>query len=832
MTELPIKPNELSAPYARVWLLDAPYALDRPFDYYVPANLRERALPGTLALVPFGGGNRKQYALISERTDSVPEHLENRIKPIDSLLFEDFTLNGEFLQLCAFLREYTLCTMGDAVRAVLPPAAFGQLCQTATAITDEAPQDLSEPILLLWNHLQRNGTVSVSRLQSKFGENVPLMLQELQKRGCVQLDVEYRGSNVPHCELYDCALSAEQIAALKKGKNGVTDKQRNVLTAACQTPGMRLDELQKAGGIATSGPVRLLVEKGYLIKRTEQLEKDPYADIAQAPPDDNTLSAHQKAAFDRIVKEYHADGARAVLLHGITGSGKTRVIKAVMDEVLQSGKQVIMMVPEISLTPQTVGYFRACYGDRVAVIHSGLSAGERLSSFNRIRQGKVDLCIGTRSAVFAPFDRLGLIVMDEEQEHTYKSDTSPRYHTRDVAAFRCGQHGALMLLASATPSVESYYKAKSGAYTLVSLTERYGDATLPEACIVDMRQETANGNHSPFGTRLLSEIQANLEKKEQSILFLSRRGYHNFMSCPQCGTAILCPHCSVSMTHHTSRNAKDYLSCHYCGLRQPIPDVCPGCGGRHLRFMGYGTQMGEQALQAAFPQAKITRMDADTTTTKWAYYDILERFRKQEFDILLGTQMVTKGHDFPNVTLSGVANADTALFLDDFRSNERTYSMIAQVLGRAGRKDKKGRAVIQTYNPDHPVIRQAAMQNYEAFYENEIALRHSLLFPPFCDIALITLTSDDERVVTKAAASLDSFIGERQKNDYADVVMQCFGPFEAPIYRLNDKYRMRMVIKCKNNRRTRALLRSVLNEFAQDLIRRLTVTVDINPAHL
>ncbi len=823
----------LAARYARVYLLDAPYAIDRPFDYFIPTHLRERALPGTLALVPFGGGNRKQYAIITECLQTIPQQLENRIKPIDSLLYEGFALNGEFLQLCAFLREYTLCTMGEAVRCVLPPAAFGQLRQMVS-VTDHPPaQDIPEQALLLWNRLQKSGPMTQSRLQSLFGEKTDLLLVELEKRHMISRDVEYLESITPHKHIYDCTLSEDEINALPAGRKGVTEKQRAVLLAALQTPGLKADELQKAAGITSAAPIKALLEKGYLASRAEAVFRDPYADIPLSPPDENCLSPHQKAACDAILELYRTGEPRAALLHGVTGSGKTRVIKAVMDQVMQSGRQVIMLVPEISLTPQTVSYFRSCYGSRVAVIHSALSAGERLDTYNRIKQGQVDLCIGTRSAVFAPFDRLGLIVLDEEQEHTYKSDSSPRYHARDVARFRCAHHKALMLLASATPSVESYYKAETGTYTLITLKERYGDAKLPIPQIVDLRAEEQTGNVSPFSARLQAELDANLQNGEQSILFLNRRGYHNFLSCPQCGAAVLCPHCSVSMTYHTARNAgSGYLSCHYCGLRQSVPDQCPECGGTHMHFLGYGTQLGEQALRERFPQARIARMDADTTTSKWAYFDILDRFRKQEFDILIGTQMVTKGHDFPNVTLSGVTNADTSLFLDDFRSNERTFSMIAQVLGRAGRADKPGRAVIQTYNPDHPVIRQAAAQDYVSFYRNEISLRHSLLFPPFCDIALITVISDDERVVNAAAAALDGFIGERQAKDYSDVVLQCFGPFEAPVYKVNGKFRMRMVIKCKSNKRTRALLRAVLNEFAQDLIRKLTVTVDINPSHL
>ncbi len=824
--------------YARVYLLDAPHAIDRPFDYYIPQHLRGQCREGMLALVPFGGGNRRQYALIVSLQETVSPELENRTKPIDSLLFEGFALNSEFLQLCEFLREYTLCTMGEAVRCVLPPAAFGPLRESVTLTSTTPPDTVSEGALQLWNRLEAAESMNRTAIEGEFGDRTGSLLRELENAELIARDITVQESRTKRAILYDCALTAQELEALPaKGKGSITEKQRAVLRAALQTPGLHADELQKAADISSTAPIRALTERGYLAVREEELFRDPYADLPQGAPDENRLTPHQQAALDTLVELSRAGEAKAALLHGVTGSGKTRVMKALIDEVFRSGRQVILMVPEISLTPQTVSYFRACYGVRVAVIHSSLSAGERLDTYTRIRRGMVDLCIGTRSAVFAPFTRLGLIVLDEEQEHTYKSDTAPRYHARDVARFRCAHQGAMMLLASATPSVESYYKAVQGIYTLVTLTERYGGAALPVPDVVDLREEEQQANLSPFGQSLQKEIRCNLENGEQSILFVNRRGYHNFMSCPQCGTAILCPHCSVSMTYHTASAAfsgaqAGYLICHYCGMRQPVPTECPSCRSTHIHFMGYGTQRAEDELAHLFPTARIERMDADTTTSKWSYFDILNRFRRHEFDILIGTQMVTKGHDFPDVTLSGVTNADASLFLDDYRSNEHTFSLIAQVLGRAGRADKPGRAVIQTYNPDHPVIRQAAAQDYPAFYENEIRLRRTLLFPPFCDIALITLVSDDEQVAVTAAAALDSFIGERQAKDYSDVVLQCFGPFEAPVYRMNNKYRMRMVIKCKNNKRTRALFRAILREFAQDLIRKLTVSIDINPSRL
>ncbi|MBO5879441.1 MAG: primosomal protein N', partial [Clostridia bacterium] len=513
-------------------------------------------------------------------------------------------------------------------------------------------------------------------------------------------------------------------------------------------------------------------------------------------------------------------------LFGVTGSGKTQVIMKVMDKVIAEGKSVIMMVPEIALTPQTVGIFCKRYGERVAVIHSSLSQGERLDGYRRIVRGEVDLVIGTRSAVFAPVKNLGMIVIDEEHEHTYKSESDPKYHTRDVAAFRAGYNNALMLLASATPSLESYYKAQSGKYTLVKLTERYGGAKLPKTVIVDMREELRLGNLTPISDRLLTSLGDVYENGEQAILFLNRRGYNSQISCKSCGDVISCPRCSVSLTFHTGRGGGKML-CHLCGYAEPPPKKCPSCSAEELSYLGYGTQKVEGALAEYLPDMCVMRMDADTTGGKLAYDRMIDDFRAGNADILLGTQMVAKGHDFPRVTLAGVVLADSSLYVSDFRASERTFSLLTQVIGRAGRASENGIAVIQTYSPQNEIIRLACKQDYEEFYNGEIAIRKELSYPPFCDIVQLTLVGEDEKEVLCGARELSERIISKLSGDFSRVPATVFGPFEATVYKLNEKYRMRMVVKCRLNRESRALFHALRTEFAVN--RKLTLAVDLNP---
>ena len=689
---------------------------------------------------------------------------ETGLKAIAELMPELCSLSEEMLGLCLFLSERTLSTVGEAVRTLLPPSLLS-----------------SRPNIRTERHY---APVSAEAIGQRLSENGRFRIK--------------------------------------------SEEQRAILAYFLENPSeITADGLSAAGVSVSSASLRALTEKGLLVVRECESIRNPYASYA-AKRDTSPilLSRAQTAAFERIAR-LDADRPRAALLYGVTGSGKTKVMMRTIDETLAVGKSAIVLVPEIALTPQTVGIFCARYGERVAVIHSSLSAGERFDAWRRISGGEVSLVIGTRSAVFAPLKNLGLIVIDEEHEHTYKSDSDPKYHARDVAAYRAGKNNALLLLASATPSLESYTKATQGIYTLVPLTERYGGAVLPSVEIADMRQELRRGNTSPISDLLMNALTETVARGEQAILFLNRRGFHSSLQCRSCGETFTCPHCSVSLTYHTGVGGGSLL-CHLCGYRTSPPRSCPSCGAEQIAYLGFGTQKAEAELTAMLGSCRVMRMDADTTGTRQSYDRMLDGFRRGEADVLIGTQMVAKGHDFPNVTLVGVLLADSSLYVNDFRASERTFSLLAQVIGRAGRASRPGRAIIQTYHPEHELLRLAAAQDYPAFYASELSVRRAATLPPFCDLVTLHLTSSDERVLLSAATEMKGELLRRASECYSDLPLTAFGPFEAQVYKVSEKYRMRMVLKCRSSARLRELLRELLLHFGKN--RTVTLSVDIAPS--
>ena len=745
--------------FCEVYLLDTPYHIDRPFDYSCDRGLQR----GSIVRVPFGRSGRTRLGVVVSLKDmtDIPEGVT--LKSVVSVVSPVFTLTDEMLGLCRFLKEYTLCTFGEALRTVLPPGALSE-----------------------------------------------------------SLNVRYR-------KTARLLIEREAVATLLSatGRSGVrSEGQRSVLRFLGDIGSADFEILKQLPGVTTTH-INALRDKGVLAIDEDEDIRNPYAEYARTRDiSEIALSRAQTVAYDTIEELYEADAPRAALLYGVTGSGKTKVIMKAIDRTLADGKTVIMLVPEISLTPQTVNIFCSRYGERVAVIHSSLSQGERLDAWRRVRRGDVDLVIGTRSAIFAPLDNIGLIVIDEEHEHTYKSESDPKYHARDIASYRCGRHNALMLLASATPAVESFYKAKNGSYTLVPLRERYGGARLPKAVIVDMREELRLGNLSPISKRLYNMLTDVKENEKQAILFLNRRGYSSHISCKECGEVLECPRCSVSLTYH-SNAAGGLLLCHLCGYRAPTPRACPSCSAEALSFLGFGTQKLESEMSKYLPEMTVMRMDADTTSGKLAYDRMLDDFRRGRADILLGTQMVAKGHDFPRVTLVGVALADTSLHVSDFRASERTFSLLTQVIGRAGRSSDEGVAVIQTFQPTNETIRLACRQDYDSFYEGEIAIRRELSYPPFCDMVQLTLTADDESELSRASVMLSDLVRAKLDGEYAKLPFVVYGPFEAQVYKLNEKYRMRMMVKCRLNRESRSMFSELLMEFAKE--RSVTLAIDLNP---
>ncbi len=523
------------------------------------------------------------------------------------------------------------------------------------------------------------------------------------------------------------------------------------------------------------------------------------------------LTDEQKTAYKNLCEKYGENKPNVSLLYGITGSGKTSVFIKLIERAIKDNKGVIVMVPEISLTPQFLNIFRSKFGDKIAVFHSGLSLGERLDEYKRVKRGIAKIAIGTRSAVFAPFEDLGLIIIDEEQEHTYKSESTPRYHAREIAKFRVTKHNCLLLLSSATPDVETFYYGTTGRYSLNRLTKRYGNAVLPKVMIADMNEELAMGNTSQFSTDLLNCIEENLEKGYQSILLLNRRGHNTFAFCSNCRETLTCPNCSISLTFHSANNK---LMCHYCGYSVNYTRKCPTCNQESLRFGGAGTQKVEQELADLFPQAKILRLDADATMRKSSYERKLNAFSNGDYDILIGTQMVAKGLNFPKVTLVGVLNPDSMLYADDYRSYERAFSLLTQVVGRSGRGETKGVAVIQTNTPENTVISMAASQNYDEFFNSEITLRKAMLYPPFADICMVGFVCSNKLLVSKAAQIFLNIFISLAKDEYSNLPLRILGPSPASVAKVSNKYRYKLLVKCRNDKKFRELLSKTLISFS------------------
>ena len=826
--------------FAGVCLLDNPYSIDGVYDYVIPEELTGEISAGSFVTVPFGTANQRRLALVTEIRD-ISAYKE--AKSILSVCPEEMFLSEEMLGLCAFMKLRTLCTTGDAVRAMIPASSLSRLV-TTYALSEEHISNPSDDVpssdLFVYEYLRENGEISLDALRRRFGAGVELKLKHLVTLGIARKKSvleEAKGEKLER--VWQVAISNEDAYALIDGDivGGVkltSDAQKRALSAILESElPMTAPEIKERAGV-TDTPLKTLLSKGIVITLQLRQERNPYGNAKYLGRTPIHLNDEQSAAMHTLSALVDSGDAKAALLHGVTGSGKTCVMLSLIDKLLDDGRGVIVLLPEIALTPQSVAIFCARYGERVAVIHSGLSAGERYDAYCRIRDGRADVVIGTRSAVFSPVKNLGAIIIDEEQEHTYKSDQNPKYHTRDIARYRCAHNKALMLLSSATPSLESYQKAKEGTYTLITLKHRFGGAKLPLVRVADMRGEVQGGSLSPLGEELMGELCRVTNAREQAVLFINRRGYNHFISCRSCGEAVTCPSCSVAMTYHTRRGtwSEGDLVCHWCGRRMTLPKECPNCHSEHLARMGFGTQRVEEELQTLLPKANILRMDTDTTTTKFAYDELLGRFRAHEADVLLGTQMVTKGHDFPDVTLVGVLLADASLYLDDYRAAERTFAMLTQVIGRAGRADKEGMAVIQTNNPDSEVIRLACAQDYESFYEREIRLRKLLTFPPFCDIALLTVTGSYETELLRATTLMAQMIKEMAEGDYKDMTLATFGPFEAPVYRVDNKYRMRMVLKCKLTRRTLSMLAELLSTFGQSVSKKVTLSIDLNPSNL
>lgn len=830
------KPKKQPYLIAGICVLGNPFSEDGTYDYGIPQEMEGAVYPGRFVTVPFGMSNRLCTGIVMEvREVSLYTHH----KFILSLYSEEVSLGEEQLRLCDYMRLRLMSNTEQAVRALLPVAAFPHLREWVSlapgaAAPEENAMRTDGPI---FDYLTEVHSATTEQIRSRFGIRAEASLRRMEADGIILRRTELIEAKEGAAERrWELAVSTDAASLLAvgrecDGKKLSSQKQRPVLAALMEEGApMSTAELTARAGVGP-GVLKTLERDGIIVSAEHRSSRNPFTEIPFTGRTPLELNEEQSAAAKTLADLMDTGLPKAALLYGVTGSGKTRVMTALIDRMLDHGRSVILLLPEIALTPQSVSIFCARYGARVAVVHSGLSVGERYDAYCRIRRGDATVVIGTRSAVFAPVVNLGAILIDEEQEHTYKSDRDPRYHAREVARRRCAYNNAMMVLASATPLVETMERAKRGIYTEIRLTERYGSAELPKTEIVDLREEAKSGNNAVISARLGDALAECLEKGEQAILFLNRRGYNRTVTCRSCGQPLLCPNCSVAMTYHTFPwgYQEGEMRCHWCGAKAPLPKACPKCGGEHLAHIGYGIQHAEEELHRLFPSARVLRMDADTTTAKAAYETLLGKFRRGEADILLGTQMVTKGHDFPNVTLVGVLQADTSLYLDDYRAGEQTFAMLTQVIGRAGRHDRPGLAIIQTMNPDHDVIRLACEQDYDGFFRRELQLRKLLCFPPFCDIAMMTLSAEDPNLLRMTAKRIMSDFPALRETYMPNENLAVYGPFEAPVYRLDNRYRLRVIIKCRISDMLNQILSELMTRAAAGTDNSVRVTVDFNP---
>lgn len=802
----------MSVLYAEIIVDVSTYHVDRSFDYAVPAEWVAVIEKGCRVKVPFGPRNVLGFVVGLKHETEVPT---NKLKPIAQILDIEPVFTEEMLLMAKWLKNETICYEIDALQVMLPSALRAKY----------------EKIVKLLNHQ----TILPMAVQQIFGKRQQANFKEFERAGLLPLlktliadkivkieNVVKQQGNVKAVRMVKISEDEQALSnAMQEASRAV--KQRSLIKWMASHLGEVFTPQQIYEATAVSAAVlQGVIEKGAASFIQEEVYRDPFTkDVARTQS--LQLTDEQAVALKAITHAIDTQSASTFLLQGVTGSGKTEVYLQAIQKVLNEGKEAIMLVPEISLTPQMTERFRSRFGEMVAVMHSGLSVGEKYDEWRKIQQGKVSVVVGARSAIFAPFTNLGLIILDEEHESTYKQEDSPRYHARDVAIWRSQYFRCPVILGSATPALESYARAKKGVYTLLTLKQRALHQAMPTVYVADMREELQKGNRSMFSELLIEGIRTRLERQEQMVLFLNRRGYSSFVLCRDCGTVVQCPNCDISLTYHRTT---EKLKCHYCGYEEQVPQICPQCQSEHIRYFGTGTQKVEEEIYKLFPEARVLRMDVDTTKHKGAHEEILQAFGEGQADILLGTQMIAKGLDFPNITLVGVLSADTSLHLPDYRAAERTFQLLTQVSGRAGRHDKAGEVVIQTYTPEHYAIELAKVQDYEPFYEREMFLRRRSGYPPYYFVALIQVSHEDVMMAAEYAGRVADWLRGNLSNQVSII-----GPTVASISRLQNRYRYQCLIKYKIEPNLIPVLQRLLAMYRADWIKQgILMTVDLDPS--
>jgi len=802
--------------YAEVIVDVAAYPIDRAFDYSVPESFQDLIESGSRVKVPFG--NRQVLGFVTALKSETDVPLEKQ-KPIGELLDIEPVLTQEMLAMTKWMKRHTLCYEIDALQVMLPSALRAKY-EKVLRILDKSVE-LPSAVQALFhqkNHVELKADESKELLST---------IKKLVKADVLALETAVKQKTaVKKVRMVHIEEDMDRLKSIYDNISNQAKKQKEAVQWMMDHPGKRMiaTELLKQLNISNS-ILQEIMKKGAAILELDEVYRDPYAERTINTSSKLSLTSEQDAALSEILHSYENHEPKTFLLHGITGSGKTEVYLQAIERVLHDQKEAIMLVPEISLTPQMTNRFKERFGALVAVLHSGLSTGEKYDEWRKIRRGEVKVVVGARSAVFAPFSNIGLIILDEEHESTYKQDDSPRYHARDIAIWRSEYHNCPVILGSATPSLESYARAKKGNYGLLTLANRPKEQALPEVSVVDMREQLKNGNRSMFSLELAEAIQVRLDKQEQMVLFLNRRGHSSFVLCRDCGTVVECPNCDISMTYHRHQ---EKIKCHYCGEESHVPANCPECQSEHIRFFGTGTQKVEEEISKFFPAARVLRMDVDTTRKKGAHERILQQFGEGKADILLGTQMIAKGLDFPNITLVGVLSADTTLHLADFRAAEKTFQLLTQVSGRAGRHDKEGKVIVQTYTPEHYAILFAQNHDFVPFYNQEMMNRKQFAYPPFTYVVLLQFTHEDVLMTAEYAHKAANWLRQNLSN-----ATEVIGPSASSISRLQNRYRYQCLIKYKKEPTLPEILQQLTRMYRTDWMKKgILMSIDLNPSSI
>ena len=790
---------------------------DQPFTYLVPENLNEQLAVGMRVEVPFGNGNRHVQGFvlaIEPMAATVLDETNVQLKELVAVLDLKPVLNTEMLALADYMKEKTFAFKITCLQTMLPSVMRADY-QKYIYLTDELSEELQDQLFygleeISWDQAQERGLLP------------QLMALRKQQKVDIRYEVTTR-NKVKMVRFIQAAKEFEQLEEIRLGLRKGAKKKEQLLYYLQRLGTEKITAVKEMKELGFSTALlNEAAKNGWLTFIEKEAYRDPFANQTFEKTTALSLNAEQQVAVETILQSVQEQQSQTYLLEGITGSGKTEVYLQVIAEVLNQGKTAIMLVPEISLTPQMVQRFKSRFGEHVAVMHSGLSQGEKYDEWRKIERGEAEVVVGARSAIFAPIENIGVIIIDEEHEASYKQEETPRYHARDLAIWRSEYHHCPVVLGSATPSLESRARAQKNVYQRLRLTQRANQAaTLPTIDVVDMRQEVENGNVSSFSMSLQEKLQERLEKNEQSVLLLNRRGYSSFVMCRDCGYVLPCPNCDISLTLHMDSKT---MKCHYCGHEERIPYRCPNCGQDKIRYYGTGTQKVEEELQTLLPDSRILRMDVDTTRRKGAHEKILRTFGEGQADILLGTQMIAKGLDFPNVTLVGVLYADTALNLPDFRSSERTFQLLTQVSGRAGRAEKPGEVIIQSFNPEHYAIQLAKAQDYEDFYTKEMYIRHRGDYPPYYFTVQITASHPEEN---EAAKQMFQIATKLKQGLSPQAIL--LGPTPNAIMRVNNRYFYQVIIKYKQEPMLQPLLKEILTDTQRATARGLKLSIDAEP---